>query len=46
MEYVPLWYATCYESLSTQLEPSAVLDLMTPRARQVLRTKVLRDYLD
>lgn len=40
MEYVPLWYATCYESLSAPLEPSAVLDLMTPRASQVLRTKV------
>ena len=43
MEYVPPWYATCYESLSAQLEPSAVLDLMTPRARQVLRTKVATD---
>ena len=43
VEYVPLWYATCYESLSAPLEPSAVHDLMTPRARQVLRTKVATD---
>lgn len=39
VEYVPPWYVACYESLSPRLEPSAVLDLMTPQARQVLRSK-------
>ncbi len=39
MEYVPPWYAACFESLSARLEPSAVLDLMPPRARQLLDSK-------